>query len=79
MPIAAKISLAGWEPETNAKTNYSDVLVERFGNQYLTVFNDSSANRNVVLTIDNLKTPLRFTMKANDLKIFNLQGKEIIF
>ena len=79
MPIAAKISLAGWEPETNAKTNYSDVLVERFGNQYLTVFNDSSANRNVVLTIDNVKTPLRFTMKANDLKIFNLQGKEIIF
>ena len=79
MPIAAKISLAGWEPETNAKCNYKDVLVERFGNEYLTVFNDSYSTRNVILEIKNVKKALHFTMKANDLKVFNLQGKEIIF
>ena len=76
-PLAAKLSLAGWEPETGARSNFPDVLVERFGREYLTVFNDGGAARDVVLRIDGVKSPLRFRMEPGDLKVFDLTGREL--
>ncbi len=43
---------AGWAPITNARSNDPRVYVERFGERYLTVFNDGEAERSVVLTWD---------------------------
>ena len=79
MPLAIKISEAGWEPETLARTNHRDVLVERYGNKYLTVFNDGGGDRNVELTIDGVKEPLKFTMKPYDLRVYDLAGNPVEF
>ena len=46
---------------------------------YLTVFNDGGSDRNVVLTIDGVKDPLKFTMKRYDLRVFDLTGKPVEF
>ena len=76
MPLAVRISEAGWEPETLARSNFNDVLVERFGH-YLTVFNDGGGTREVELTIEGLSTPLRFTMHSYDLRVYDLDGKPV--
>lgn len=79
MPLAIKISEAGWEPETLARSNFRDILVERYGNKYLTVYNDGGGVRDVVLTVDGVKEPLKFTMKPHDLRVFDLTGKPVEF
>ena len=79
MPLAIKISEAGWEPETLARSNFRDVLVERYGKKYLTVLNDGGSVRNVVLTIDGVKEPLKFTMKPYDLRVYDLTGNPVEF
>ena len=78
MPLAVKISEAGWEPETLARSNFNDVLVERFGS-YLTVFNDGGGKREVELTIEGVAAPLRFTMQPYDLRIYELNGEVVSF
>jgi len=42
IPMIQKLSSAGWEPITWAKTNQPKLYIERYGKQYLTVFNDSN-------------------------------------
>ena len=76
MPLAVKLSEAGWEPETLARSNFNDVLVERFGN-YLTVFNDGGGERKVELRIDGLDALIPFTMKPYDLRVYDLAGNPI--
>ena len=76
LPLAIKLSEAGWEPEPLARSNFRDILVERFG-KYLTVFNDGGAVRNVVLSIDGVGEPLKFTMKPYDLRVYTLDGKPV--
>ena len=76
MPLAIKLSEAGWEPEPLARSNFRDILVERFG-KYLTVFNDGGATRDVVLTIDGVAAPLKFTMKPYDLRVYTLDGTPV--
>ncbi|MBR4675400.1 MAG: hypothetical protein IKP00_13115 [Victivallales bacterium] len=78
MPLAVKISEAGWEPETLARSNFNDILVERFGN-YLTVFNDGGGTRDVELTIENMDAPLHFPMQPYDLRVYDLTGKPVEF
>jgi hypothetical protein len=51
IPVIRRLSSAGWEPITHATTSDPRVFVERFGSRYLTVLNDSSARRSVLLRI----------------------------
>lgn len=51
VPLIATLSKAGWEPITGARTSDAKVYVERYGSDYLTVFNDSDRPRSVTLDI----------------------------
>ena len=41
---------AGWEPITRATSSDSAVMIERFGEQYLTVYNDSTKTKELTIT-----------------------------
>ncbi len=41
VPLCKRVAQAGWEPITRARTDSEKVHVERFGERYLTVFNES--------------------------------------
>jgi hypothetical protein len=43
---------AGWEPITLARSSDSRVYVERFGEKFLTVFNDSPEKRTVTINLE---------------------------
>jgi hypothetical protein len=55
VPICKRIAEAGWEPIPQARSSDAKVYVERFGEKYLTVFNDSSESRTATITLDGLK------------------------
>jgi hypothetical protein len=50
VPLCKLVAEAGWQPITLARSSDSHVYVERFGDRYLTVFNDSSERRTVSIT-----------------------------
>jgi hypothetical protein len=52
IPIIQHLSVAGWEPITEARSDNPVVYVERYGTNYLTVFNDSATSASATLTID---------------------------
>ncbi|MBC8140312.1 MAG: hypothetical protein H7Y38_02595, partial [Armatimonadetes bacterium] len=52
IPVIKRLSAAGWEPVTWAKTNRSDVWLERFGREYLTVLNSADKPAEVVVRVD---------------------------
>jgi len=52
VPLCKQVAEAGWEPITRARSNRPDVYVERFGDRYLTVFNDSSTQQEVTITTE---------------------------
>jgi len=52
VPLCRTVAEAGWEPITHARTDHQSVYIERFGNQYLAVFNDSDQSRRVTVTTD---------------------------
>ena len=54
VPLCRRLSEAGWEPVTLARTNDRKVHVERFGGRYLTVFNDSPERRTAMIALDGL-------------------------
>jgi hypothetical protein len=45
VPLCKLVAEAGWEPITLARSSDERVYVERFGDRYLTVFNDSRDRR----------------------------------
>ena len=45
VPLCKQVAEAGWEPITLARTDDEHVYIERFGNRYYTVFNDSRERR----------------------------------
>jgi len=49
--VIAMLSKAGWEPVTGAKTSDARLYVERYGTDFLTVFNDSTERRTDTLTV----------------------------
>lgn len=49
IPVIKRLSAAGWEPVTWARSDRSDVWLERFGRTYITVLN--SADKSVESTI----------------------------
>jgi hypothetical protein len=52
VPLCRRVAEAGWEPITHAASSDPRVYVERFGEKYLTVFNDSPERKTVTVTLD---------------------------
>ena len=52
VPIIKKLSAAGWQPLTYARTNDSTVYVERYGTRLFTLFNDRAAMQEMTLIVD---------------------------
>ncbi|MBM3333964.1 hypothetical protein FJY63_04820 [Candidatus Sumerlaeota bacterium] len=50
VPLCNLVAEAGWQPVTEAKSSDEKVYVERFGDKYLTVFNDRQETRSVTIT-----------------------------
>jgi hypothetical protein len=53
VPLCKLVAEAGWEPITHATSDDQKVYVERFGKQYLTVFNDSDKAKTVSVRLDS--------------------------
>jgi len=52
VPLCRRVAEAGWEPITRARSSDDRVYVERFGDRYLTVFNDSAEPRTATIRLD---------------------------
>jgi hypothetical protein len=52
VPLCKLVGEAGWEPITLARSSDSRVYVERFGEKFLTVFNDSPEKRTVTIKLE---------------------------
>ncbi len=52
IPVVMRLSAAGWEPVTWARSSNPAVWLERFGTSYLTVLNSRDAPVNTVVRID---------------------------
>ena len=50
VPLCRQVAEAGWEPISLARSSDNRVYVERFGEKYLTVFNDSPQPRTATIT-----------------------------
>ncbi|MHB1459744.1 MAG: hypothetical protein ACYC1M_00470 [Armatimonadota bacterium] len=74
IPLIKRISEAGWTPLTYARSAYSAVLLERYGQHYLTIMNDSSVSQTAKVTIDTARLGLRSAFTAKDL----MNGREIM-
>jgi hypothetical protein len=52
VPLCRLVAEAGWEPITRARADDEHVYVERFGERYLTVLNDSREPRTVTIKLE---------------------------
>ena len=68
VPLCKAVAEAGWEPLTGARSDHPNVYVERFGEHYLTVFNDTDRQQSATITLERDVTP-----RAREL----LSGREI--
>jgi hypothetical protein len=72
VPLCKLVAEAGWAPVTNARSNDENVYVERFGEKYLTVFNDSAENRKVSIKLKkNSSTLCRELLSGKIIQITN--------
>ena len=53
VPLCKLVAEAGWEPVTRARSSDNTIHVERFGENYLTVFNDSAERHAATITTDD--------------------------
>ena len=53
VPLCKLVAEAGWEPLTRARASDATIHVERFGKNYLTVFNDSAERHEATITTDD--------------------------
>ncbi|NQT86524.1 hypothetical protein HQ560_07150 [bacterium] len=56
VPLCKRVAEAGWQPITQARSSDAHVYVERFGDRYLTVFNDSQERRAAIIALDSKPT-----------------------
>ena len=62
VPLCKTVAEAGWQPVTCARSDNPKVYLERFGEKYLTVFNDSGRQTEAVITLTG-----KASGKARDL------------
>jgi hypothetical protein len=55
VPLCKRVAEAGWEPIPLARSDNPKVYVERFGQRYLTVFNDSREVQTVNIRLEGLQ------------------------
>ena len=53
VPLCKLVAQAGWAPITRARASDETIHVERFGENYLTVFNDSAERHEATITTDD--------------------------
>jgi len=53
VPLCKLVAEAGWEPITLARSSDENIYVERFGDRYLTVFNNSQEERTVAIDLES--------------------------
>jgi hypothetical protein len=54
VPLCKRVAEAGWQPITLARSSDPRVHVERFGERYLTVFNDDRERRTATIALEGL-------------------------
>jgi hypothetical protein len=70
VPLCKRVAEAGWQPITRARSDNPKVYVERFGENYLTVFNDSGRKQDLVITLDGpVAVKARDLVGARDLTV----------
>ena len=52
VPLCRLVAEAGWEPITMARSSDKQIHVERFGESFLTILNDSRDKRTVTITLE---------------------------
>ena len=57
VPLVKRVAEAGWRPVTLARSSDPKIYLERWGDRYLTVFNDSDRERTTTLTLDGRDVP----------------------
>jgi dienelactone hydrolase len=58
VPLCKLVAEAGWEPITCASSGNKAIRIERFGDQYLTIFNDSNQSQEATITAEmNISGP----------------------
>ncbi|MFA6294646.1 MAG: hypothetical protein WC637_22835 [Victivallales bacterium] len=76
VPLCKRIAEAGWRPVPNARSGNPKVNVERFGENYLTVFNDGAESCEVILTREGaLPKSCRELISGRDLKFVQAADK----
>ena len=76
VPLCRLTGEAGWHPITLARSSQPEMRVERFGENYFTVFNDNAKNSQAVITFDQAPTSIRDLV--HDLPI-QLEGRTARF
>jgi hypothetical protein len=70
VPLCRTVAEAGWQPITRARCEDPRVFVERFGEKYLTVFNDSGRETEAVIALaDKASGKARELVGGADLPI----------
>ncbi|MCX5646358.1 MAG: acetylxylan esterase [Phycisphaerae bacterium] len=52
VPLCKQVAEANWEPITRARSSNKAIRIERFGDQYLTIFNDSDQSQEATITAE---------------------------
>lgn len=52
VPLCQRVAEAGWEPIPLARSDNAGVYVERYGDRYLTVFNDTDRPQRLSITVE---------------------------
>jgi len=69
VPLCRAVAEAGWQPITRARSNREEVYVERFGDDYLTLYNDSGRPQKITVTTEmNVIGPTRELVAARDVE-----------
>ncbi len=79
VPLCKLVAEAGWRPVPNARTGNPKVHVERFGENYLTVFNDSAESCEVALTREGaIPKSCRDLVSDRDVKFIQTAARDSI-
>lgn len=80
MPVLKQVSRAGWEPLTYARTDVSDVWIERYGDiesgLYFTLLNTSDRPHTVTISLD--EEELKLKDAATVVELIKLEQPETI-
>ncbi|NQV33195.1 MAG: hypothetical protein HQ515_10905, partial [Phycisphaeraceae bacterium] len=77
IPLCRRVAQAGWEPVTRARTNDASVYVERFGDRFLTVFNDSDQSRSVIITLEGWTPGPSRDLVSNEVVVWRRGATEL--